>query len=137
MTITSGKIVLEQLDEEVQQPINSIETIKTNVENLVNSVEENKSVINNLKSSIKFLKNIQVPTSAWNGSDSGGWSARITDENILSTSVVDVNFNLSSVKSALGVYGTTVSSNGYVTIYAAKQQTATLVCDIKIVNEVI
>lgn len=136
MTV-SRKILLEQLDEDVQESIKSIETVKNSVNDLTTSVNENNTSINNLKSSIKFLKNIQVPVSAWSGSDSGGWSAKITDENILSTSIVDVNFNLASSKAALGVYGTTVSSTGYVTIYAAKKQTAALTCDIKIVNEVI
>ena len=91
--------------------------------------------INSLRGSSSVMGKATIPSSNWVSFD-GIYKATISDTNVTSNSVVNVNFDSASINAAIssGVLGYTNSIDGAFEIYANFLPTQTLNIDYSVVN---
>lgn len=68
---------------------------------------------------------------------SGFWIYDISDADITANTIVDVNIYLSDLEKAKSVKPANVSSSGKVTLYADEQPAEDILCDLKLIRQVV
>ncbi len=86
----------------------------------------------------KVKKNITILATGWVDDTlaSGFWIYEITGADITVDTVVDINIHLTDLEKATNIKSSNLSSLGKVTLYADKQIIEDIVCDIKLIKEV-
>lgn len=97
------------------------------------------TALNKLANNIKTVFNVTIPSSGWVDQTTtvGYFTYNINNSNISQNSVVDVNIQLASLNNADNLVSTNRSYDGYVTIYAEERPTSNIICDLKIVKELV
>lgn len=87
---------------------------------------------------IKVKNNATILATGWvdDTTNSGYFIYEIIDEDITNDTVVDVNIHLADLDKASGVIPITNSSDGKVMLYADEQLTENIICDLKLVRQV-
>lgn len=97
------------------------------------------SINNNIASLVKIKNNITILATGWvdDTANSGYFIYEITDTDVTSDTVIDVNIHLVDLDKASEIKPVTVSSNGQVTLYADEAPTEDIMCDMKLVRQVV
>ena len=108
----------------------------TIVETVANELTSHK---NETASLIKIKKDVIILASGWfdDTANSGFWIYNIEDEDITEDTIVDVNIHLADLEKASDIKSSNLSSSGKVTIYADEQLTEDIVCDLKLIRQVV
>lgn len=87
---------------------------------------------------VKFITGVTISTTGWvdDTATSGYWYYDISNADINTSTVVDVNVQIASLKNALMLTGITQSMSGKVRIYSYSKPTANIVVDMKLTKVV-
>ncbi len=115
------------------------ETVKQNADAIAGVSAQMADTATNISNVIKIKKNITIATLGWidDTLTSGFWKYDITDEDITIDTVVDINIHLNDLEKASDVKSSNLSDLGRVTLYAEDKPTENILCDLKLIREVI
>ena len=88
---------------------------------------------------IKIKPNITILTANWvdDTVTSGFWTYEIADVDITANTVVDVNVHLADLEKASDIKSANLSSTGKVILYADGKPTEDILCDLKLIRQVV
>ena len=116
---------------------------KKDIDMLSNRITKNENDISSHKAEIanliKIKNNITILSANWvdDTAISGLWKYTITDEDINTSTVVDVNIHLADLEKAESIKSANLSSAGKVTLYAGEEPTEDILCDLKLIRQVV
>ncbi|MCW7999952.1 hypothetical protein CFK35_18995, partial [Clostridium sp. cpc1] len=124
----------------------SIDTVQDNIDKLEKSttkqLAEMATEIENNDKDIKFLniikRNISIKTIGWvKDSTLELYKYKIQDADITENTIVDVNIKISDLEKASNFKSSNQSFNGYVEIYSDEAPKESIICDLKLVRQVL
>lgn len=97
-----------------------------------------QSVNSELADIVKIKSNITIIAAAWTqNTTSQLWEYKITDTDINSTTMVDINIQLPYLKKAEDLLSVSQSFNGYALLYASDKPAENIIADMKLIRQVI
>ncbi|KIS22007.1 hypothetical protein [Clostridium botulinum] len=123
-----------------QKEINK--SIDDNFESVTKQLAEMATEIENNDKDIKFLniikRNISIKTIGWvKDSTLELYKYKIQDADITENTIVDVNIKISDLEKASNFKSSNQSFNGYVEIYSDEAPKESIICDLKLVRQVL
>lgn len=93
----------------------------------------------NLASIVKIKTNVKILATGWYDDQllSGFFAYDIVDSDITINTVVDVNIHLNDLDNAVNIKSSNISSAAKVTIYASEIPQLDIMCDLKLIKQVI
>lgn len=152
------KIKSEEFEKEFEDWLKTLKDVldEDTAGNLLNLITKNEGNINNIKSElaeiatevenndkdIKFLniikRNISIKTIGWvKDSTLELYKYKIQDADITENTIVDVNIKISDLEKASNFKSSNQSFNGYVEIYSDEAPKESIICDLKLVRQVL
>jgi len=141
---------LDKIDEEMKKIDNKasnvvalVSSVNTKTGDVVLSASDIKTssgitIDKQLADIVKLKSNITISAAAWTqNTTSQLWEYKITDADISSTTMVDVNIHLSYLGKSESLKAVTQSFNGYVLLYASDKPVENIVADMKLIRQVI
>ncbi|GAA0083117.1 hypothetical protein [Clostridium sp. CTA-6] len=123
-----------------QKEINK--SIDDNFESVTKQLAEIATEVENNDKDIKFLniikRNISIKTIGWvKDSTLELYKYKIQDADITENTIVDVNIKISDLEKASNFKSSNQSFNGYVEIYSDEAPKESIICDLKLVRQVL
>lgn len=128
---SSGDIILPRTRSRAVTMDDGITTLDDTLLNM-------NSKIANHAESLKIKKGINLVPSAWELNDlTGLYEYKILDVDITADTIVDINIKLVDLDKAGGIKSVNESYNGYVQLFSDIQPSENILCDMKLMREVI